>query len=219
MKIFIGYDTRQDIAARVLEFSLKKHSSVPLDIRYLTLSTLDFNRPRDPHQTTEFSFTRFLVPYLCCYEGRAIFMDCDMLCLGDIAEIASLPMDEYALRVVKQSHVPVATTKMDGQPQSAYPRKNWSSLMLMDCAKLRVWSKRAVETMPGLDLHQFRGISDRAIGELPPNWNDLDYYDLTTKLLHYTSGGPWLPGCESHPYANLWLEYRDDYTRSCLPSD
>jgi len=94
-----------------------------LDIRYLKLSELDFDRPLDPLQSTEFTYSRFLVPYLCQYEGKAIFMDCDMLCLGDIKELDELEMSQYALRVVKHNHQPTEKLKMDGKIQTVYPVK------------------------------------------------------------------------------------------------
>ena len=92
---------------------------------------------------------RFLVPHLCGYQGKAIFMDCDMLCLGDIKELDDLDMAPYALRVVKHDYRPTATTKMDGRAQTVYPSKNWSSLMLMNCARLQLWTKEVVESETG----------------------------------------------------------------------
>ena len=148
MRIFIGWDSRQAECADVLAYSLRKHTTIPLDIRNLKLAELDFDRPHDPLQSTEFTYTRFLVPDLCGYRGTAVFMDSDMLCLGDIAELDALDMTDFALRVVKHNHVPTETVKMDGRVQTRYPRKNWSSLMVMDCAELTHWTKRAVETQP-----------------------------------------------------------------------
>ena len=138
-------------------------------------------------------------------------MDCDMLCLGDIAELDRLDMAPYALRVVQHDYRPTATTKMDGKAQTVYPRKNWSSLMLMNCAKLRLWTKSVVETHSGAYLHRFQDISDEEIGELPRTWNTLDWMDESTKLIHYTSGGPWFEQCADHPYGAIWLEWRDRY--------
>ena len=92
LRIFIGFDSREAECSDILAYSLRAHSSIPLDIRYLDLRQLDFNRTRDPLQSTEFTYTRFLVPHLCGYQGKAIFMDCDMLCLGDIAELDDLDM-------------------------------------------------------------------------------------------------------------------------------
>ena len=167
LRIFIGWDSREPECADVLRYSLEKHSSIPLDIRYLKLPELDFDRPWDPLQSTEFTYTRFLVPSLCDYQGKAVFMDCDMLCLGDIRELDELPMEDLALRVVKHDHRPTEKTKMDGKVQTVYPRKNWSSLMLMNCAELGLWRKRVVEMASGAYLHRFQEIPDEKIGEIP----------------------------------------------------
>ena len=100
-----------------------------------------------------------------------------MLCLGDIRELADLDMTGLALRVVQHDYRPTAATKMDGAVQTVYPRKNWSSLMLMNCAELRLWSKEIVETQTGAYLHRFQDIPDEKIGEIPKTWNTLDWMD------------------------------------------
>ncbi len=213
--VYVGYEPRQSLAYEVLRFSLESNSSEPLDIRPLRLDRLVrdivFRRPHDPLQSTEFTYTRFLVPHLCGYKGRALYMDCDMLCLGDIAEIYSLDLAQVWLRVVKQSQVVTRATKMDGEIQTAYPRKNWSSLMLLNCETLTCWSKEAVETKTGEWLHRFRPIPDERIGSLPAAWNVLDRHDSDTRMVHYTEGGPWLPGCQDHPYGRIWFEYLEKY--------
>jgi len=209
MKIFIGWDSREAECADVLAASLRKHASIPLDITYLKLDELDFDRSADPLQSTEFTYTRFLVPSLCRFQGKAVFMDCDMLCLGDIRELDELPMGELALRVVKHDHRPKESTKMDGRPQTSYPRKNWSSLMLMNCERLTLWSKQLVAHETGAFLHRFQGIDDALIGDIPKTWNTLDWMNADTKLIHYTSGGPWFEECLDHPHAAIWLEARD----------
>jgi lipopolysaccharide biosynthesis glycosyltransferase len=209
LRIFIGFDHREAECADVLAYSLRAHASIPLDIRYLKLSELDFDRPLDPLQSTEFTYSRFLVPYLCDYRGKAVFMDCDMLCLGDIKELDDLDMANFALRVVKHDYRPSATTKMDGRAQSVYPRKNWSSLMILNCARLTLWTKEVVETQSGAFLHRFQEIDDALIGDIPKTWNTLDWMDQKTKLIHYTSGGPWFEECRDHPYGRIWLEWRD----------
>ena len=214
LRIFIGWDSREAECADVLAYSLRKHSSIPLEIRYLKLDELDFRREHDPLQSTEFTYTRFLVPLLCDYEGIAVFMDCDMVCLGDIRELAELDMSNCALRVVKHDHHPTEKTKMDGKPQTSYPCKNWSSLMLMNCAQLRRWTKRIVESESGAYLHRFQGIADEQIGDIPNTWNRLDSMDNQTKLIHYTSGGPWFEECKDHAFGDVWFKYRDEYRAS-----
>jgi lipopolysaccharide biosynthesis glycosyltransferase len=216
LRIFIGFDRREAECADVLAYSLREHASIPLEIRYLKLSELDFARVQDPLQSTEFTYSRFLVPHLCDYRGKAIFMDCDMLCLGDIKELDDLDMTNYALRVVKHDYRPSAKTKMDGRAQTTYPRKNWSSLMIMNCARLTRWTKEVVETQSGAFLHRFQEIDDALIGDIPKTWNTLDWMDKNTKLIHYTSGGPWFEECKDHPYGAAWLQWRDRF-RASLP--
>ena len=209
--IFIGFDKSQEVAFHVLAHTLRKNSSIPISITSLDIRQLNFNRTWDPLQSTEFTYTRFLVPHLCNFQGKALFMDSDMLCLGDVAELANLSMDGLALRVVKHNHVPTTTAKMVGQAQTVYPRKNWSSLMLMNCSELKVWSKEAVENRPASWLHRFEPISDEKIGELPSGWNDLDVIYPNTKLVHYTEGGPWLKNYTKHKYGEAWYQAREHF--------
>ena len=210
LRIFIGWDSRFPEPADVLRYSLLKHSSIPLDIRYLKLDELGLDRTVDPLASTEFTYTRFLVPHLCNFQGKAMFLDNDMLCLGDVRELDELDMAPYALRVVQHDYQPTATVKMYGCPQTSYPRKNWSSMMLMDCGKLRLWSKQVVETQTGAYLHRFQDIADEAIGEIPKTWNTLDWMDETTKLIHYTGGGPWFDEYKNHEHAGVWYQMRDE---------
>jgi len=216
-RIFIGYDSREDVAYRVLRYSLERHSSEPLDIRPLVLQDLDFPRPRDPLQSTDFTYSRFLVPSLCAFDGIALFMDCDMLALGDIAEVFRLDMQPYALRVVKHDYTPRSTSKMDGQVQTSFPRKNWSSFMLMNCARLGAWTREAVLTRPARWLHRFEPIPDEQIGDIPPGWNVLDRYDEHTRLIHYTEGGPWFENYRDHPYGDVWLRAHAEYRALAEP--
>ena len=210
LKIFIGWDSRFPEPADVLSYSLLKYASVPLQIRYLKLDELGLKRAHDPLASTEFTYTRFMPPYLCDYQGTALFLDNDMLCLGDIKEIAELDMRQYALRVVQHDYSPTNTVKMYGAVQTTYPRKNWSSMMLMDCSKLKLWTKQVVETQTGAYLHRFQDIPDSQIGELPKTWNTLDWMDSTTKLIHYTNGGPWFEQYKDHPHADVWYAMRDE---------
>ncbi len=208
LRIFIGWDSRFPEPADVLAYSLVKHSSIPLQIHYLKLDELKMSRQHDPLASTEFTYSRFLVPHLCNFRGTALFLDNDMLCLGDVSEIAALDMQPNALRVVQHDYQPTNAIKMYGCPQTSYPRKNWSSMMLMNCSKLRIWSKQAVETQTGAYLHRFQDIPDEQIGELPKTWNTLDWMDGTTKLIHYTNGGPWFEQYRDHPHADVWFQAR-----------
>lgn len=221
-RIFIGWDSRFTAPAKVLEHSLRKHSSIPLDIRFLEYEHLrrchGFNRVHDPLASTEFTYSRFLVPWLCDYDGVALFMDNDMLAFDDVAELFhSNPADGWALRVVKHDHQVVdGSKKMYGAVQTSYPRKNWSSLMMMNCKNLRLWSRRVVETESGKYLHRFEGIPDDQILELDPRWNSLDKKADDTAILHWTSGGPWFKEYQNCDSADLWAKALQEQLDSTL---
>lgn len=167
-------------------------------------------RERDSLQSNEFSFSRFLVPYLSNYEGWSIFTDCDMLVLEDIANLWKLRDDRYAVMVVKHNHVPTEKKKYLGAKQTAYEKKNWSSVMLINNAKCKALTPEYVNKASGLELHQFKWLeNDDLIGEIPAKWNHLVDYDpdLPSKdlaLLHYTKGGPYFKEYENCPYAAEW---------------
>ncbi len=203
--IFIGYDHRERAATNVLIDSIYNNSTVPLRITPLLTPQLInaklFWRERDSKQSTDFSFTRFLVPYLMNYEGWAIFMDCDMLCNGDISEIWEQRDSKYALHCVKHQHNPTENKKFQGEVQTNYPKKNWSSFMMLNCTKCRNLTLDYVNQASGLDLHRFNWLSgDHEIKEISGSWNFLvgvqpfakdDCFTEKPKLLHWTLGGPW----------------------------
>ncbi len=199
--IFIGYDYRERAATNVLIDSLYQNSKYPLSIIPLVTNQLRkvgiYYRSRDPRQSTDFSFTRFLVPYLMGFKGWAIFMDCDMLCRSDIGDLWNLRDDKYSLMCVKHNHIPSEEKKFQGELQTAYPRKNWSSMILFNSEKCDALSINYVNTASGLDLHRFNWLkNDREIGEIPSKWNHLvdvqsERESSNAKMLHWTLGGPW----------------------------
>jgi len=218
IRIFIGYDSREAVAFSVLAFSIFSRASAPVSITPLAAASLRtvFWRERDPLQSTEFAFTRFLTPYLSGYEGWSLFLDCDMLVLDDLAELWRLRDERYAVQVVKHDHRPRETVKFLGQPQTAYAKKNWSSVMLMNNARLRALTPEYVNRASGLELHQFKWLGDeRLIGELPRRWNHLVGYDPPTEsaaLLHFTLGGPYFEDYADGEHSDLW---RAEYARTC----
>ena len=133
MKVFIGWDSREDIAYQVCRESLARNSSIWLDIKPIKQQEMRernlYWREHDPLSSTEFSFTRFLVPYLTGYNGWAVFMDCDFLWRGDVAGLMDYVDPKYAVLCVQHKYKPKEEIKMDGAVQHQYPRKNWSSLM------------------------------------------------------------------------------------------
>ncbi len=174
-------------------------------------------RERDPLQSTDFSFSRFLTPHLSGYEGWSVFMDCDMLMLDDIANLWRLRDERYAVMVVKHNHVPKETTKFLGEPQSKYEKKNWSSVMLFNNAKCRALTPEYVNAASGLELHQFKWLGDDGlIGALPDRWNHLVGYNAKRRdaaLVHYTLGGPYFPEFRNCEYSREWFDTREEMLR------
>ena len=197
--IFIGYDHRERAATNVLIDSLYHQSTSPISIIPLVTKQLEGNgiywRLRDPKQSTDFSFSRFLVPYLMDYKGWAIFMDCDMLCCGDIADLWSLRNEKYAVMCVQHKHNPTESQKFLGEVQSSYPKKNWSSLMLLNCSRCFKLTVDYVNNASGLELHRFQWLQgDHEIGPLDSSWNHLvgvQSAQTNLNLIHWTLGGPW----------------------------
>jgi lipopolysaccharide biosynthesis glycosyltransferase len=215
INVFIGYDPREAVAYHVLVHSILSRTSEPVTITPLCLSSLKqvLTRPRHPLQSTDFSFSRFLTPYLSNYQGYAIFMDCDMLVLDDIAKLWHLQDARYAVQVVKHHHVPQETVKFLNAPQTAYEKKNWSSVILFNNARCTVLTPDYVNQASGLDLHQFHWLEDEAlIGELPHRWNHLVGYDppnTDVSLVHYTIGGPYFEAWRTCQYAEAWFAEKE----------
>ena len=197
IRVFIGFDPRETVAYSVLAHSIQAHASEPVGIAPVALSQLTpmYARSRDRLQSTDFSFSRFLVPCLSDYAGWSLFMDCDMLMRDDVARLWTLRDERYAVLVVKHDHKPRETVKFLGAAQTAYARKNWSSVMLFNNAKCRALTPDYVNSASGLQLHQFQWLeSEDLIGALPQRWNHLVGYDAPSEdvsLAHFTIGGPY----------------------------
>lgn len=217
IRVFIGFDSQEVVAFHVLAHSIWARTTHPVSVVSLNLGHLQgvLTRERHPLQSTEFSFSRFLVPYLCGYEGWAIFMDCDMLVMDDIAKLWALRDDRFAVMCVHHDHVPAETTKFLGQAQTRYEKKNWSSVMLLNNAKCRALTPDYVNGATGLDLHRFKWLAgDHLIGEIPHRWNHLVDYDPPAPVsnisnLHYTIGGPYFEAYRNCGYAAEWFSARD----------
>jgi len=215
MKIYIGFDSTCKIASDVCEYSLRRHSD-NLDINLLKLSEVQNNLywREYKNQSTEFTYTRFLVPYLQDYKGWAMFCDNDFLFLEDVKKLMSLRRSDKAVMVVKHDYNPIDKIKMDNQLQTQYPKKNWSSLMLINCGheSVKKLDLSTVSEQSAEYLHQFKWLKEDEVGALPHNWNWLvnhyhEFKDGEPKALHFTEGGPWIVDSE---YKNLWLNYKNE---------
>lgn len=168
-----------------------------------------YARERSSIESTDFSFTRFLVPYLSGYSGWSIFMDCDMLMTTDVAELWALRDEQYAVMCVKHDYVARDDVKFLGATQTKYEKKNWSSVMMFNNALCTSLTPDVVANESGLFLHQYKWLaSDDQIGALPTTWNYLVgemTMSTTPRLIHYTLGGPYFDSYRECEYANLWF--------------
>jgi lipopolysaccharide biosynthesis glycosyltransferase len=159
--------------------------------------------------SNHFIYTRFLVPYLCDFTGHAIFIDGDMIVRDDIVKLWNLKQNDKDVMVVKHDYKTRMTEKYLGAKNEDYPRKNWSSVILWNCANHpnRKLTPDFVQKATGAELHRFTWIEDHRIGELPPEWNWLpDEYGANpdAKLLHYTLGAPCFHEFATTPQGDEW---------------
>ena len=212
--IYIGYDPAEKKPYSVCLDSLYRVTDIPIRTlmkHHLSMYRRDRYYPDEP-KSTEFTFTRFLVPYLSNFSGFSLFCDSDFLFLRDpsiLFETASR-FPETPLHVVKHPpYIPYTPVKMNDKPQHSQPRKNWCSLMLFNNShpKIReVFSLLNVNTRQnGKEFHTLADFSDDEIGSIPLEWNCLDgYYHLENPAaIHYTDGGPW-HGIHDTQYSDLW---------------
>ena len=220
LRVFIGWDRREAEAYEVARYSLMRHASVAVEVKPIKLDEMRaaglYWRDFDPLASTEFTYSRFLTPALAGYEGWALFCDCDFLWLGDVGELLDYARARKAVSCVQHNYQPTETTKMDGALQTVYPRKNWSSLMLFNCAhpSVRTLTPEMVNTATGAYLHRLQWVADEDIGALPPNWNWLEGWNEkpqlgSPKAVHFTRGGPWFENWRHVDYGERWLTERD----------
>lgn len=228
--IWIGYDPREAEAFAALRASIRMRLTQPIPIYGVVLDQLRVDnlywRPTerrdgklwdvisDAPMSTEFAISRFLVPHLA-KGGQALFMDCDMLVRTNLARVFDLCGADKPVWCVKHDHQPKSETKMDGQTQTRYARKNWSSFMVFnEHASNKVLTPGFVNAVPGRDLHRFCWLEDDEIGELAPEWNFLVGHSdptINPKVVHFTEGGPWMEGYENVPYAPEWRWERNQW--------
>lgn len=223
LKIFIGFDAREEVAYHVLSRSILVRARRPVSITPLILNQLRpvFHRPRDPMQTTDFTFSRFMTPYLAG-SGISVFMDADMLCLTDICQLEDIALANFDkdVLVVKHDYTPSSAIKFLSQPQMPYPCKNWSSLIVFNGHRNAV--KRLtpdyVNHASAMDLHQFKWANQ--IGELPVEWNHLvgEYKpNPHAKIVHYTLGTPCFRDYQNCEFSHEWFMELEGMT-SCEES-
>lgn len=215
IKVFIGFDPVESVAWHTMANSILTRSSRPVAIVPVNLANLKslYTRERDPKQSNEFSFSRFLVPHLCNYQGLALFFDCDMMLRTDIASIfdATLVQPDKAVYVVKHDYEPRDDIKYLNTVQYKYPRKNWSSVVLWNCAHPanRAVTPDFVNTASAMELHRFTWLQDSEIGELDIRWNwlvgEYDQPPNDVKNVHWTVGGPYFHEYKNSDFSEEWF--------------
>jgi len=225
-RIFIGTDHNEEVAGHVFASSIQRHASGPVGISQISLHQLEglMHRPRDPLQSNDFAFSRWLVPALCGYQGWAIFADCDMLCMDDIYKLWALRDPRYAVQVVQHKHTPKNDKKYLNQIQTRYDKKNWSSVMLFNNDRCQNLTPTYVNAASGLDLHQFKWLNSEAlVGPLPHRWNHLVGFDDPKEpdvaIAHFTEGGPYFDETQDCGYAKQWESEFDFMTHCTQVSD
>lgn len=219
LKIFIGYDPVESVAWHTMAHSILRRSSLPVAIVPLNIANLKdvYTRERDPKQSNEFSFTRFLVPYLSGYEGMAAFFDCDQMLRTDVAELFKLAASDpsKAVHVVQHDYTPRDEIKFLNTVQYSYPRKNWSSVVVWNCEHPanRAVTPEFVNTASPMELHRFQWLRDEEIGSLDVRWNWLvgEYAEPPSDVhnVHWTIGGPYFNEYRNADFAEEWFAERD----------
>lgn len=222
--LFFGFDPREEVGAHTFVSSVIHHASEPVAFTPLHLPMLSEYDGGQRDGTNAFIYSRFLVPHLMGYKGWAIFVDgCDMVCKGDIAELWALRKDRHAVMVVKHDYRTKHPRKYVGTAMEAdnadYPCKNWSSVMLINCAHpgWRDITPEKVATMKGAQLHRFTFLQPDEVGDLPMYWNWLaDEYGESrdAKLIHWTAGIPAWPAYTNAPMADDWAAARCKVTHA-----
>jgi len=231
LNVYVGWDSREDIAYQACRDSILENTQANVNV--IPLKTFELEEQKvyyrtlcypDEKAATEFAFTRFLVPHLNRYQGKAVFVDCDFIFRTDIQKLFDTVMTDLDVCVVKHDYVPKFAIKMDGQRQVVYPRKNWSSLMLFNCASkvCKTLTPQGVSKHTGAFLHRFNWCVDERIGGLPIWWNWLEgEYNLKDQegimprdvwrngpyAVHYTNGGPWFPELCKERKIEFWEDY------------
>ena len=215
LKIFIGYDSREKIAFHVLSYSIIANATIPVSITPINLNNLKrfYNRPRGKNESTEFSISRFLTPYLSNFEGYSLYLDCDFIMLENVAKLLKFvaKKSNKTLWCVKHKYKPRDGTKFLKEKQFIYPKKNWSSFMLFNNKKCKILTPKFISKAHGLDLHQFKWTSENLIGSLPKNWNVLIGEQKIPKkfnALHYTLGGPYFNKYSKCEGSKFWFKYK-----------
>ncbi len=202
IKIFVACQRSHDLVVKVLEWSVQRTTTYPFKIYSMYKQEIPFEMPKDDKNKpgTPFSFQRFMIPEMCNFKGRAIYMDCDQILITDIARLFHRPMNGFDLMHCE--------TGKRGTKKFAQR----SSVMLIDCEKTKWKISDLVNDMNEGKITYQQLMIDMATenkGVIPYTWNSLDKYEPgKTDLIHYTAKKtqPWIN--HNHPDCpEIWFNY------------
>lgn len=207
MRVFIGHDSTQEINSRACTHSLNRHGVDPDWVDLKRMRKMGYTRKEDG--STEFAYTRFLVPYLCGYKGYAIFCDSDFI-WRDSPELMAPWVEDAPVYCVQHPKMEVASnTKFRGNKNEWYPRKWWSSMMVFNCEHPDIIQNLTLENVNSKSpawLHRMEWAS--SVGSIPQEYNHLvRYYEHNEDAvaIHFTEGTPMYHEYRNDDYAEEWL--------------
>ncbi len=210
IRVYVGTDRSQQLAVPVLEYSIKRHTNAKVEV--IPMMDLPVPEPQDPRngQRTGFSFSRFCIPKLAGYKGKAIYMDADMLVFNDIRELWNIPFDGAKVVIQQEVKFENVTTQKVGAPKK---RKKQCAVMLLDCERLDWDIQNIVAGMDAGEYDYEQLMYDLCILDeteikygVPFEWNSLEHWDSETRLIHYTDvyTQPWTE-C-GNKFGYLWFD-------------
>ena len=209
LKVFIGYDEKEAVVFHTCVQSIIETCSVPVSIHPLNLKM--FKNYKETHKdgSNNFIYSRFLVPYLTNFSGKALFLDGDMIVNHDLKDLFDQFDKQYAVQVVKHDYKTKFPIKYLGHKNDDYPKKNWSSVILFNCShpKNKILTPKLIETSQGSYLHRFSWLDEKEVGEIPKEWNYLvlEYPETKkAKIFHYTVGAPCFNDFDYGIEAKIW---------------
>lgn len=208
LKLFVGLDTKEQVGFHVFVQSVISRTD-PNQVEIIPIC-----RAKGSASNT-FNMHWPEIPRRCGFKGRAVFVDgSDMLCRSDILELPDLLEPGCDVALVPHCYSTKFPTKFLGQPNEDYPRKNWASVLVLNC-DYSVWRTldEKAKGKPASYLQRFEFLKDDRIGLLPKEWNWLvgEYpYNPEAKIAHFTIGLPCWPAYRHCDYADEW---RDELKR------
>ena len=209
LKVFVGFDEKEAVVFHTCVQSIIEHCKVPVSIHPLNLKMFQNYKETHSDGSNNFIYSRFLVPYLNNFDGKALFLDGDMIVNDDLNNLFEQFDDKYAVQVVKHDYKTKYPVKYLGHKNDDYPKKNWSSVILFNCShpKNKILTPKLIESAKGSYLHRFSWLDDKEVGEISKEWNYLvlEYPETTkAKIFHYTVGAPCFSDFNYGKEATIW---------------